>query len=38
VVNSPPSVITIHNVIPEARPDLCSPGLLGFWRARIRRQ
>ena len=35
IVDELPSVITVHDVIPETRPDLCTSGFLEFWRSRI---
>ncbi len=35
IVREVPSVITIHDVIPESRPDLCSPAFLRFYRSCI---
>ena len=35
VVREIPSVITVHDLIPETRPDLCSPAFLEFYRSYI---
>ena len=35
IVNAVPSVITIHDVVPAVRPDLCSEAFLQFYRSRI---
>ena len=35
IVDEVPSVITIHDAIPDARPDLCSPKFLEFYRSQI---
>lgn len=35
IVDEVPSVITIHDAIPEKRPDLCTKEFLSFYKARI---
>ena len=35
IVDEIPSVITIHDMIPEKRPDLCSESFLSFYKTRV---
>ena len=35
IVRQVPSIITLHDMIPETHPELCSQGYLSFYKARI---
>ena len=35
IVDEVPSVVTVHDIIPAVRPDLCTKQFLEFWRSRI---